>query len=65
MLHKKMKKKAKKFQIKSFAKNFLLILKFRGNSIGAEGAKELAQDLKTLINLKQIYLNHEHFEKTL
>jgi hypothetical protein len=52
MLHKKMKKKAKKFQIKSFAKNFLLILKFRGNSIGAEGAKELAQDLKTLINLK-------------
>jgi hypothetical protein len=46
-----MKNKTKKFLIKSFAKNILYITQFRRNSIGDEGAKEVAQGLKAFINL--------------
>ncbi len=31
--------------------------KIRGESIGAEGAKEIAQGLKTLINLSSLTIN--------
>ncbi len=40
--------------IKSFVKNILLLTKFSLNYIGIEGAKELAQGLKTLINLNSL-----------
>ncbi len=40
----------------SILKN-LLITKYRGNSIGVEGAKELAKELKALINLKSFTFN--------
>ncbi len=52
-----MKKKAKKFLIKSFVKNIFLIKKFSQNSIRVEGAKELGQGLKELINLNSLTLN--------
>ncbi len=51
-----MKNKEKKFLIKFFPKKFL-IKKFRSNSIKAEGAKELAQGLKALINLNSITID--------
>ena len=51
------KNKAEKFQIKSFAKNILLIKKTRSYSIGDEGAKELAQGLKSLINLNSLTID--------
>jgi hypothetical protein len=35
-----------KFLIKSYTKNILLIMKFRNNSIGDQGVKELAQGIK-------------------
>ncbi len=51
------KNKAKKFLIKSFAKNIFLITKFSGNKIEVEGAKELVQGLKELINLNILTLD--------
>ncbi len=40
-----------------FAKNIIFIKNFRGNSIKVEGAKELAQGLKALINLNSVEIN--------
>ncbi len=49
-----MKKLSEEISNKSFSKNILLITKFRYNLIGAEGVKELAQGLKTFINLSSL-----------
>ncbi len=58
MHHKSLKNKAKKFQqIKSFPKNIYLIQKFSSNSIGKEGAKELAQGLKALNNMNSLIIH--------
>jgi hypothetical protein len=51
------KNNAKKFLINIFAKNIFLLLKFRGNLIKFGNAKELAQGLKSLINLNSLTLN--------
>jgi hypothetical protein len=50
---------AKEFLIKSFYKK-IKINKFSWNSIGFEGAYELAQGLKALINLNSITINLEY-----
>jgi hypothetical protein len=49
--------KEKNFLIKFFTKIILLITKFRVNSIGDEGAKELVQGIKTLIILSSLAIN--------
>ncbi len=49
--------KSKKFLIKFFANNIIFITKFRNNSIGVEGAEELAQGLKALLNLNSLEIN--------
>ncbi len=54
MHHKLSKKLIEEITNKSFAKIFILITKIRDNSIGDEGAIDLAQGLKTLINLKSL-----------
>ncbi len=50
-------KKTKKFLINSFAKNIILIIKIRDNSIGGKGAKELSKGLKILNNLNSLTIN--------
>ncbi len=42
------------------AKNIFLITKFSDNSIGEEGAKELAQGLKTLIYLNSLRIDLDY-----
>jgi hypothetical protein len=54
------KNKEKKFLKNLLLISFYLLQKFRRNSIELEGAKELAQVLKSLINLKEINLDYEN-----
>ncbi len=52
-----MKKIKRRNSNKFFSKSILFLTKFRRNSIGVEGAKELAKGMKELINLYSLTLN--------